>query len=102
MGALRQFKLPDVGEGLTEGEILFLDATRQVGTHDADDERVKVVDELARRLLVSLAHAFQAASQIERQDVVIRHGRIEARTCTSGKTRLRLTGYRRGHDGTRP
>jgi hypothetical protein len=67
--------------------------------HDPDDERIKVLDELARGRLIALTDAAEAAGQIERQRVVVSHGRIEARTCTSGKTRVAMPGYRRNRQG---
>src|SRR5687768_1351994 len=75
------------------GEVLLGDTTGQVRTHDADNQWVKMVDQLPCSRLIVLAHLIQATSQIERQDVVVRHGRMEARTCTAGKTCLAAAGY---------
>ena len=56
-----------------------------MGAYDPNDQRVKVLDQLARGLLVPLANPLQAASQIKRRGVV-RHKRMQARTCTARKT----------------
>jgi hypothetical protein len=64
-------------------------------TDDPDNQRVKVVHQFTRRRLIVLAHPIEAASQIERQDVIIRHERMEARSCTTGKTCLAAAGYER-------
>jgi hypothetical protein len=58
-----------------------------------------MVHEFPRSRLIALAHTVKAASQIERQNVVVRHGRMEARTCTTGKTCLGAGGYERKDAG---
>ena len=86
------------GEHLHEyllGEVLLGNTAWQVRAHDANNQRVKMVDELPCSCLIALADPNQAASQIERQDVVVRHGRMEASTCTSGKTSVAPPGYQR-------
>jgi len=57
-----------------------------MSAHNADNEGIKVVDQVTRRPLVALTHTREAASQIERLNVVLRHKRMEARTCTTSKT----------------
>src|SRR4051812_25919444 len=75
-------------------EVLFGDAPGKMGSNDANDQRVEMIHQFSRGTLIALAHAVEAASQIERQNVVVRHGRMEARTCTSRKTCLAWAGYR--------
>src|SRR5687768_1608302 len=97
----RPLILCEPGEHLHEhllGEIFLGDPTGQVRTHNADNQRVKMVDELPCSCLILLADPVQAASQIERQDVVVRHGRMEASTCTTGKTCLGAPGYHRNSE----
>src|SRR3954470_24279212 len=95
----RALVLFEAGEHLQEYllcQIFLRDAPGEVRTHDADNQGVKMLNKFASRLLIALAHAIEAASQIERQNVVIRHGRMEARTSTSGKTRVARPGYSGG------
>jgi hypothetical protein len=111
--------LVDSGEHFQKyllGKVFLRDPAGQMGAGDADDEGVKVLDEVPCRVLISFSDAIKAAGQIKR--LVFRHVRIEASSDIFCKTLVarprlpcgdllfldfpRLPPMNQGRDGTRP
>jgi hypothetical protein len=86
------------------GQIIFTAPPGQAGADDADDLRVKVVDEESRGLLIASANSRQPALDVGRRFGVRGrgHGAIEGSACTKLKTCGRRRGYdRSGHAADR-
>ncbi len=75
-------------------KVFLGDATREMGTHDADNQRVKMIDQLTRGGLITLTHAHQAASHVERR-FFIRHRDRKLKPNTARKTGFTAAGYMR-------
>jgi cytochrome c oxidase assembly protein Cox11 len=73
-------------------KVFLGDATREVGTHDADNQRVKMIDQLTRSGLITLTYAHQAASHVERR-FFIRHRERKLKPDTARKTGFTAAGY---------
>src|SRR5690606_33392031 len=78
-------------------EIFLLHAPREVRSHDFNDQRVEMVDQLARRRLVAVAHPLKAGWQVEGL-VGVRHSMMEWNSYTSDKTRPTRGGYNLSYD----
>lgn len=79
-------------------EVFLGHAPRQVRPHDADNQRVQVLHQLPRRLLVPSTHAIKTRHQINGRRVGgVGHPVMEARAITTGKTCLGGVGYSSGH-----
>ena len=63
-----------------------------MGTHDADNQRVKMIDQLSRGCLITLTHAHQAASHVERR-FFIRHSKRKLKPNTARKTGFKVASY---------
>ena len=69
-------------------QIFLRNPSGQMRPDNADDQGIEVVDEFPRGHLVAPAYPVEASGQIERRNDVVRHERMEARTCTASKTQL--------------
>jgi hypothetical protein len=88
--------LIEVGEHFQKNilrEILLGNPPGQAGTHNADDQRVKMINQLARRHPIPLPDTGQAAKQIKRK--IGRHKGSETLAYTTRKTPPGSVGYTR-------
>jgi hypothetical protein len=75
------------------GEILLSHVSRQMGAHNTDDQRIKLVHEFPRGGLIALANALQAASKVKGR--WIGHKAMEIAAYTIDKTFEWQSGYSR-------
>ena len=96
----RALKLVQSGEHFHKNllcEVFLQHAPGKMRAHDFNDQRVKVIDQFARRRLVALAHPRETGGQVEGL-VGVRHGTMESKSYTGDKTHDPARGYNLCYD----